>query len=178
MGTCQEIPVGGKCQNLIVAHCAATLAIHTITKTRSQNPASSNGMPTVGKYRTPAPGSPIHEYVPPVTKASAVYENYYFQRDTRRNYPRLAVYTQQDVAGLLAGAPVQASLPVEGSGNTAVTATTTPTPSLTEVLTSTTLYSKEKLPPAPVWGFKYQWKESTDAPKPDDGLYWPMKQFS
>lgn len=47
------------------------------------------------------------KYVYPKTDASKLSGNYYFQRDTRRNFPRLAVYTQQDVAGLLTGASVE-----------------------------------------------------------------------
>ena len=48
------------------------------------------------------------KYTEPTTHASNVANNYYFQRDVRRNYPRLAVYSQSKVAGLLEGASAQA----------------------------------------------------------------------
>lgn len=48
------------------------------------------------------------KYVYPKSEASNLSNNYYFQRDVRRNYPRLAVYSQDKVAGLLEGASTKA----------------------------------------------------------------------
>ncbi|KAG1444270.1 hypothetical protein G6F56_010368 [Rhizopus delemar] len=77
-----------------------------VKKYFSVNPLSTDGMPVVGSFRTPAVASRPEKYVYPKSKASNISNNYYFQRDTRRNYPRLAVYTQKEVAGLLEGAAV------------------------------------------------------------------------
>ncbi|CAO3687966.1 unnamed protein product [Umbelopsis vinacea] len=135
-------------------------------------------MPETGVFRTPATGSRPEKYVYPKTDASKVANNYYFQRDTRRNYPRLAVYTQQDIAGLLTGASVEPSLPLPGSDSQPVTpATVTETKSLTEVLGSTSLYSKGQLAPTPNWNPTKKWETSTDWKGPEDGSYFPMRTF-
>ncbi|KAH8550753.1 hypothetical protein BGW37DRAFT_495713 [Umbelopsis sp. PMI_123] len=149
-----------------------------VKKLFSVNPKSTDGMPVTGVFRTPAVGSRPEKYVYPKTDASKVHGNYYFQRDTRRNFPRLAVYTQQDVAGLLTGAGVEPSLPAPGSDSQPVTpATVTETKSLTEVLGSTSLYSQSKLPPTPTWNAPKKWEISSDFKGPDDGSYFPMRNF-
>lgn len=48
------------------------------------------------------------KYVYPKSANSRIYDNPYYKRDTRRNYPRVAVYTQQDVALLLEGSAAKA----------------------------------------------------------------------
>ncbi|GAB5590574.1 hypothetical protein Unana1_05474 [Umbelopsis nana] len=149
-----------------------------VKKLLSVNPKSTNGMPETGVFRTPAVGSRPEKYVYPKTEASNVSNNYYFERDTRRNYPRLAVYTQQDVAGLLTGAAVEPSLPPTGADSQPVIpATVTEAKSLTEVLGSTSLYSKGHLPPTPNWNINKKWEVSTDFKGPDDGTYFPMRTF-
>ncbi|KAJ1918142.1 hypothetical protein H4219_002783 [Mycoemilia scoparia] len=47
-------------------------------------------------FRKPSTGSQT-PYKKPKTENSAIYNNQYFNRDNRRNYPRVAVYDQQDV---------------------------------------------------------------------------------
>ncbi|CAM0136669.1 hypothetical protein VKS41_003476 [Umbelopsis sp. WA50703] len=149
-----------------------------VKKLFSVNPQSTNGMPATGVFRTPAVGSRPEKYVAPKTEASNVANNYYFQRDTRRNFPRLAVYTQQDVAGLLTGATVDPSLPPAGADSQPVTpATVTETKSLTEVLGSTSLYSKGQMPPTPNWNSTKKWEVSTDWKAPEEGTYFPMRTF-
>ncbi|KAJ1812300.1 hypothetical protein LPJ75_003716, partial [Coemansia sp. RSA 2598] len=46
-------------------------------------------------FRSPAPASQP-EYKKPTPPASAIYNNPYYKRDVRRNYPRTEVYTQSD----------------------------------------------------------------------------------
>ncbi|KAJ1677481.1 hypothetical protein EV182_006084, partial [Spiromyces aspiralis] len=60
-------------------------------------------------FRKVSPGSQT-PYVKPDTENSAIFNNQYFNRDMRRNYPRLAVYTQQDVGQLLLAAHQAESL--------------------------------------------------------------------
>ncbi|OZJ02321.1 hypothetical protein BZG36_04446, partial [Bifiguratus adelaidae] len=147
------------------------------------NPKSTDGMLPVGKYRTPSPGSPQTPYVPPKTPNAKVANNYYFNRDTRRNYPRLAVYTQQDVAGLLMGGKVQESLPSVGADSQPVTDTKLVTPSqqtydLAQVVAEQQVaFGNGVLPPTPGWGKKVEWNVSTDHEAIEEGIYWPMKQY-
>ncbi|CAO3699980.1 unnamed protein product [Rhizopus stolonifer] len=125
-------------------------------------------MPVVGSFRTPA----VAKICLPQIKSFNISNNYYFQRDTRRNYPRLAVYTQKEVAGLLEGAAVNPSIPVELESQVA---TTTEAKPLVEVLNSRQLYSASKLPPTSNFGIKPKWKISEDFIPPNDGSYFPMK---
>ncbi|KAI7861751.1 hypothetical protein BDF14DRAFT_1876939 [Spinellus fusiger] len=142
-----------------------------VKKYFSVNPLSTDGMPVVGKFRTPAAGSRPEKYAYPKTEASKISGNYYFQRDTRRNYPRLAVYTQEKVAGLIDGGfitPGQIAAPAQVSN---------PKP-LVEVLNTHKLYSSEKQAPVPAWGRKMVWKESEDFVYPNNGTYFPMKVYT
>ncbi|ORY96899.1 hypothetical protein BCR43DRAFT_564109 [Syncephalastrum racemosum] len=146
-----------------------------VKKLLSVNPKSTDGMPVVGKFRTPAVGSRPEKYEYPKTTASNVSNNYYFQRDVRRNYPRLAVYTQQSVAGLLEGASVQPSLPPAMADNQDVQpATITEAKPLVQVLNSQKLFSKDKPAPTPTWGRQVVWKTSEDFVQPEDPAF-PMK---
>ncbi|CAG8771251.1 18077_t:CDS:2, partial [Racocetra persica] len=127
------------------------------------NPETNTGVPVVGIYRTPSPGSQPSTYVRPQTKHSDLAQNYYFNRDARRNYPRLAVYTQNDVAKLIA-APHLKSITAddqEGSKESTPTAMTIPEKlDLNEAITSSPiLYSTEKLPPVPPGRPSYRWKK-------------------
>ncbi|CAO3649860.1 unnamed protein product [Mucor hiemalis] len=119
-----------------------------VKKYFSVNPLSTDGMPVVGKFRTPAVGSRPEKYVYPKSEASAVHNNPYFKRDTRRNFPRLAVYTQSDVAALLEGGAVNPSLAAEASADKAVAAAAEVKP-LVQVLNTNKLYTTSKLAPAP-----------------------------
>ncbi|KAL0078644.1 NADH-ubiquinone oxidoreductase subunit [Phycomyces blakesleeanus] len=146
-----------------------------VKKYFSVNPLVTDGIPVVGQFRTPAVGSRPEKYVYPKSAASNISGNYYFQRDTRRNYPRLAIYTQQEVAGLIEGGSVKASIPAV-EGQTAVEVTN-PKP-LVEVLNSHKLYSAQKPAPTPNWGRKMEWKESKDFVYPEDGSFFPMKVYT
>ncbi|KAI8372840.1 uncharacterized protein BYT42DRAFT_578206 [Radiomyces spectabilis] len=150
-----------------------------VKKYFSVNPLSTDGMPVVGKFRTPAVGSRPEKYKYPKSPASNVSGNYYFQRDTRRNYPRLAVYTQQDVAGLIEGASVKSSLPLPHADNQPVTpAKVTEVKPLVEVLNTKQLYSVQNPAPTPNWGRKVEWKLSEDFVPPNNGSYFPMRVFT
>lgn len=62
------------------------------------------------------------------------------------------------------------SLPPTGADSQPVIpATVTEAKSLTEVLGSTSLYSKGHLPPTPNWSINKKWEVSTDFKGPDDG---------
>ena len=63
----------------------------------------SNGIPLNPQYRNPPPGAnPPEAYDDPVTvPAGDIAQNQYFNRDSRRAYPRLSVVKQADVVGLL-----------------------------------------------------------------------------
>ena len=60
-------------------------------------------MPLNPQFRNPPPGgNPPEAYDDPVTVPSGdIAGNAYYQRDVRRNYPRLSVVNQADVVGLL-----------------------------------------------------------------------------
>ncbi|EIE82703.1 hypothetical protein RO3G_07408 [Rhizopus delemar RA 99-880] len=138
-----------------------------VKKYFSINSLSTDGMPVVGKFRTPAVASRPEKYVYPKSKASNISNNYYFQRDTRRNYPRLAVYTQKEVAGLLEGASVKPSLTPELASEVVTTIEAKP---LVDVLNSRQLYSVNKLPPISNFGLRPKWKISEDFVPPNDDL--------
>ncbi|KAG9303983.1 hypothetical protein G9A89_005893 [Geosiphon pyriformis] len=151
-----------------------------IRKLFTVNPETNTGVPIVGTYRTPAPGSQP-KYVRPVTKHSDLAQNYYYDRDSRRNYPRLSVLTQKDVAGLIAAGNLKSI--TAGQGNSSDTTTDVAkiveNLSLTEVINALPkpLYSKDNLPPVP-GVMNHNWKPSEDAVKPDPDQYWPMRMFS
>lgn len=67
------------------------------------DPNRSNGVPLNLRYRNPPPGAIIPEaYEDPVTTpAGDIADNPYYKRDTRRSYPRLSVFKQADIVGLL-----------------------------------------------------------------------------
>lgn len=67
-------------------------------------PNRSSGNPIVSIYRVPTPGSrpEAQHYKDPATlPTNDIAENWYFARDHRRNYPRIAYYDQSLTAGLL-----------------------------------------------------------------------------
>jgi hypothetical protein len=63
----------------------------------------SNGVPLNPYYRNPAPGAldPLTFDDPVTLPAGDIAGNPYWQRDSRRAYPRLSVVNQADVVGLL-----------------------------------------------------------------------------
>ncbi|CAG8561893.1 9159_t:CDS:2 [Acaulospora colombiana] len=104
-------------------------------------------------------------YARPLTKHSDLAQNYYFNRDTRRNYPRLAVYTQEDVALLIAASHLKSITSGEqGSSESTQIVTIPENITLTEAIAFVPpLYSAEKLPPTPHFHPTYNWKKSDDA---------------
>ncbi|KAK9475611.1 hypothetical protein V1514DRAFT_339741 [Lipomyces japonicus] len=67
-------------------------------------PNRSTGNPLVSVYRVPSTGSrPESErYVDPATlPASDISNNPYYKRDVRRAYPRVQLFSQSDISGLL-----------------------------------------------------------------------------
>ncbi|CAG8639662.1 10845_t:CDS:2 [Funneliformis caledonium] len=133
------------------------------------NPESNTGIPITGTYRTPAPGSQPKTYKRPLTKHSDLAQNYYYDRDARRNFPRLAVYTQNDVAKLIAVSNAK-SIAAEGSDESTQVANIPEDLSLTEIIASApTFYSPEKLPPLPGRPL-YKWKNSEDSIEPYPGF--------
>ncbi|KAI9315688.1 hypothetical protein BX666DRAFT_2019778 [Dichotomocladium elegans] len=145
-----------------------------VKKLISVNPLSTDGMPVVGKFRTPAVGSRPEKYAYPKSENSNLSNNYYYQRDVRRNYPRLAVYSQEKVAGLLEGA-AQASIAAGAEGQAVQKVDAKP---LVEVLASRQLFSKQNQAPTPNWGRKMVWKESEDFIHPGDRKYIAKKSLS
>ncbi|KAG6038166.1 hypothetical protein E4U19_001089 [Claviceps sp. Clav32 group G5] len=75
----------------------------TIRRALALDPNRSNGVPLNPYYRNPAPGSndPAAFEDPVTMPAGDIANNPYWKRDHRRNYPRLSVMKQADVAGLL-----------------------------------------------------------------------------
>ncbi|CAG8445505.1 13331_t:CDS:2 [Dentiscutata erythropus] len=154
------------------------------------NPESNTGVPITGVYRTPSPGSQPETYVRPSTNHSDIAQNYYFNRDARRNYPRLAVYTQNDVAKLITASHLKSITAGNQDASKESTTTETKEPTTTEMVipeklelteaiaSSPVLYSADKLPPVPPTFHTYRWKKSEDADDPNPGVYWPMKMVS
>ncbi|OLY82453.1 hypothetical protein AYI68_g3428 [Smittium mucronatum] len=129
-------------------------------------------------FRVPAPGEQP-QFETPKTEASAISNNSYFKRDTRRNYPRLAVYNQSDVAKLISNlSPVGFAEPEAAPSETAQPAVqestqVAPVKSLNETILSlkTPIYSIDKLPPTP--GTAYVYSISTEQDVQDPGQYYP-----
>ncbi|KAJ1928368.1 hypothetical protein IWQ60_002090 [Tieghemiomyces parasiticus] len=146
------------------------------------NPDAADSMFNPGTYRKPSPDSQ-KKFVPPITDKFNISNNYYFQRDVRRNYPRMAIYSQAYVAQLLAppapsapaledGKTESAAAPVDakGEGATAVAATS----NLTEVIRNLgqPLYTASQPPPVPGLRYKYTISEQLQHQKP--GVYFPI----
>ncbi|KAI9594610.1 hypothetical protein BDF19DRAFT_444218 [Syncephalis fuscata] len=68
-----------------------------LRKLLSVNPTFTESMPPKD-YRMPSPGSQPETHREPVTSVSNISKNYYFQRDTRRAYPRLLTVSQAELA--------------------------------------------------------------------------------
>ncbi|KAG0088271.1 hypothetical protein BGZ93_003108 [Podila epicladia] len=143
---------------------------NTVRKALTVNPKVSTGMPDASSFRLVAPGGQPKTFVPRDPVANDIAQNPYYGRDFRRNYPRLAVYSQEEVAGLIAAKEVLAI----SSGEAAITKAGEKA-SLTEVIKSVKLpmYTPSNLPPTPVIK-NYKWVKSPDQPPVDQGTYWTM----
>ncbi|KAJ1998771.1 hypothetical protein GGI04_004855 [Coemansia thaxteri] len=147
-------------------------------------------------FRSPAPASQP-EYKRSVTAASDLFNNPYYKRDVRRNYPRTDVYTQPDVARLLlqAAGTAEAVLsppPPAAAGATAAAGAAAPAadgataPAASAVQTSAVqvrdvvealaklqspVYSPSNMPPVPGTAYKYKLSPEQHAEGP--GEYYP-----
>ncbi|KAI9137011.1 hypothetical protein BKA69DRAFT_68420 [Paraphysoderma sedebokerense] len=130
------------------------------------NPQVVESTVWAGKFRTPAPASQTPHVAPQryQYKNAAISGNYYYTRDSRRNYPKTTVYTNQEWAPLLLGSGYVKSLPAPNSVETTN-------------LQPTVSYSISHLPPSPPSPFKKKvWLESTDSglPSHDSSKYFPI----
>ncbi|KAF9922296.1 hypothetical protein FBU30_007606 [Linnemannia zychae] len=143
---------------------------NTVRKALTVNPKVSTGMPDAKEFRFIAPGGQPPAFVPKDPLANDIAQNPYYGRDFRRNYPRLAVYSQEEVAGLLAAKEALAI----GSGESAITKAEEIT-SLTEVIMNakTPIYTVNNLPPSPLVN-KVEWVKSPDQPPVGPGTYWTL----
>ncbi|PVV03264.1 hypothetical protein BB560_002260 [Smittium megazygosporum] len=132
----------------------------------------------VGKFRKPAPlNNP--PYKPAITEASDISNNPYFKRDVRRNYPRVAVYSQQDLAKLLS--KPEAEKIASSADGAAATSAEQKSPvippqsfNLVSVLSTSGLkpYSSSNLPPTPGTNYKYNISPEQEGEGP--GQYYPI----
>ncbi|KAF9987689.1 hypothetical protein BGZ65_002430 [Modicella reniformis] len=146
---------------------------NSVRKALTVNPKISTGMPDAKEFRFIAPGGQPPTHVPQDPLANDIAQNPYYGRDFRRNYPRLAVYSQEEVAGLIAAKEALAI----GSGESAI-AKTGEIFSLTEVLKNakSPLYTPTNLPPTPVVR-KFRWVNSSEQPPVPEGTYWPTRNM-
>ncbi|KAJ1725278.1 hypothetical protein LPJ53_000505 [Coemansia erecta] len=130
-------------------------------------------------FRSPAPVSQP-EYKRPTPPASAIYNNPYYKRDVRRNYPRTEVYTQSDVGRLLLGVNTAEKIasPEQQQQQNATTAETANVPvvevkDIVEALqkVSGPVYSAANMPPVP--GTPYKYKLSPEQYTEGPGEYYP-----
>ncbi|KAF9159516.1 hypothetical protein BGX21_010795 [Mortierella sp. AD011] len=145
---------------------------NSVRKALTVNPKVSTGMPDAKEFRFVAPGGQPKTHVPHDPLAHDIAQNPYYGRDFRRNYPRLAVYSQDEVAGLIAAKEALAI----GSGESAV-AKAGENLSLTEVIKNAKapLFTPNNLPPTPlVANRNLKWVLSPDQPPVDEGTYWTM----
>ncbi|KAI1297608.1 hypothetical protein EDD11_007027 [Mortierella claussenii] len=146
---------------------------NTVRKALTVNPKVSTGMPDPKEFRFIAPGGQPKAFVPNDPVANDIAQNPYYGRDVRRNYPRLAVYSQGEVAGLIAAKEALAI----GSGESAL-AKAGDDVSLTEVIKSakSPFYTPSNLPPTPVIR-NYKWVASPDQPPVHGGTYWTLRNM-
>lgn len=73
-----------------------------IRQTLTLVPNRSSGNPIVTKYRVPPPGNQEKKYSHPDSlPKNDIVNNSYFKRDTRRSYPKISSFNQNDVGLLL-----------------------------------------------------------------------------
>ncbi|KAJ2446397.1 hypothetical protein GGF42_005703 [Coemansia sp. RSA 2424] len=128
-------------------------------------------------FRSPAPASQP-EYKRPETAASDLFNNQYYKRDVRRNYPRMQVYTQSDVGRLLLSASVATeALPTPAASAEGAPAAEVPAAveakDVVEALArlQKPVYSASCMPPAP--GAAYTYKLSPEQHAEGPGEYYP-----
>lgn len=74
----------------------------TFRKWATLVPNRSSGNPYVPYYRVPSPSSEKHIYKDARTiPADDIVENSFYNRDFRRNYPRMSTFDQSKIGGLL-----------------------------------------------------------------------------
>lgn len=100
------------------------------------NPLISSGLPLPDKNRYPPPGSRPERYATPASMASDVAFNQYYQRDTRRAYPKTSVVTQSELSALLLSAPALKAVTEGAEGVDTATSVVTAdnAPALTAVI--------------------------------------------
>ncbi|KAJ1646081.1 hypothetical protein LPJ64_002408 [Coemansia asiatica] len=134
-------------------------------------------------FRSPAPASQP-ECKKPTPPASAIYNNPYYKRDVRRNYPRTEVYTQPDVGRLLLGvsaaeniaAPQEGAGAVAGSNAAAEAEATAPAVQVKDIVEALQkirgpVYNAANMPPVP--GTPYKYKISPEQCVEGPGEYYP-----
>ncbi|KAJ2746959.1 hypothetical protein GGI20_000946 [Coemansia sp. BCRC 34301] len=125
-------------------------------------------------FRSPAPASQP-EYKRPKTAASDLFNNQYYKRDVRRNYPRMQVYTQSDVGRLLLSANTATeALPTPAEGvPVAEVLAAAEVKDVVEALSKlqTPVYSASCMPPVP--GTAYTYKLSPEQCVEGPGEYYP-----
>ncbi|KAG8886079.1 hypothetical protein FRB97_007955 [Tulasnella sp. 331] len=137
------------------------------------NPDISTGLPLAAVNRNPAPGSRSEKYATPATLASDPAQNPYWKRDARRNYPRLSVVDQSELAQLLLASPdVQSSTEIATSAGPYEL-----TQAIATIASSKPAFSGSNLPPRPPSIAKWNPKLEAKAPH-DPQAYWPMEQYS
>ncbi|KAJ2660145.1 hypothetical protein IWW48_003092 [Coemansia sp. RSA 1200] len=129
-------------------------------------------------FRSPAPVSQP-PYKPPVTAASDIYNNQYYKRDVRRNYPRTEVYTQSDVGTLLLGSKAAEALPEPNGKEAAVGGAEIVDVPVVKVKNVVEALDKLQKPlytasnPPPVPGAAYKYKLSPEQTLEGPGEYYP-----
>ncbi|THV05066.1 NUZM, NADH-ubiquinone oxidoreductase 21.3 kDa subunit [Dendrothele bispora CBS 962.96] len=149
------------------------------------NPEISSGLPIQGLHRFPPPASRPEKYATPATKASDPAQNPYWKRDVRRAYPQLSVVTQSGLSQLLIehsqGTPIAAPA-AEGQAEGSTAVSTAPksldlTAAISEITSSTKVYTESKLPPKiPIAFANWVPERSPDAPH-DPHSYFPMRLY-
>ncbi|PVV00154.1 hypothetical protein BB559_000076 [Furculomyces boomerangus] len=126
-----------------------------------------DSMNHVGVYRQPPP-SDQPMYTRPESEASEISDNSYYKRDVRRNYPKMAVYSQNDVANLIL-ASSQRIEDVKAESNPVAKTEHDLTKTIVEL--NIPLYSTSNLPPTPGTPYKYTLSEEQEIQQP--GQYFP-----
>ncbi|KAJ1826655.1 hypothetical protein LPJ73_008954 [Coemansia sp. RSA 2703] len=132
-------------------------------------------------FRSPAPASQP-EYKKPTPPASAIYNNPYYKRDVRRNYPRTEVYTQPEIGRLLLGANAVEKISSPEQQNAASTdaqateAASVPAVEVKDIFEALQkvggpVYSAANMPPVP--GTPYKYKLSPEQYTEGPGEYYP-----
>ncbi|KAK9372193.1 uncharacterized protein V1513DRAFT_453042 [Lipomyces chichibuensis] len=152
-------------------------------------PDRSTGNPLVPLYRVPSTGSrpEAATYTDPTTlPASDIADNQYYNRDTRRAYPRIAIYSQSDIGGLLLyGSAAKPRIAKGDAGEKALTTIKDGSLSLTDAIKKSPkdiifgeILDKDGLPPFPTPLRKnLKWELLTET---ESGMYneqYPVRTF-